>query len=48
LDAVRQLLQFADHLVIIDPPEAADRLRQLALATADRYRDVSVQEASGP
>ncbi|QGN31487.1 YafY family protein [Microlunatus sp. Gsoil 973] len=38
LEAVRQLLQFADHLVIIDPPEAAERLKELALATAGRYR----------
>lgn len=37
LESVRQLLQFAEHLVIIDPPEAAARLRELALATAAQY-----------
>ncbi|MBO0810499.1 MAG: WYL domain-containing protein [Microlunatus sp.] len=37
LEAIRQLLQFAEHLVIIDPPEAATRLRDLALATAAQY-----------
>ena len=37
LEAVRQLLQFAEHLVIIDPPEAADRLRELALLTAAQH-----------
>lgn len=37
LEAVRQLLQFAEHLVIIDPPEAAARLKALALLTAAQY-----------
>lgn len=37
LEAVRQLLQFAEHLLIIDPPEAATRLRELALITAGQY-----------
>lgn len=43
LEAVRQLLQFADHLLIIDPPEAAARLKELALATAEQYSAGSVQ-----
>lgn len=36
-EAVRQLLQFAEHLLIIDPPEAAGRLKELALITAAQY-----------
>ena len=37
LEAVRQLLQFAEHLMIIDPPQAAARLKELALLTAAQY-----------
>lgn len=37
LEAVRQLLQFAEHLLITDPQEAATRLRELALITAHQY-----------
>ncbi|MCL2582585.1 MAG: WYL domain-containing protein [Streptosporangiales bacterium] len=38
LEAVRQLLQFADHIEIVAPPEARERLRELAADLAARHR----------
>ncbi|GAA1159196.1 hypothetical protein GCM10009654_14200 [Streptomyces hebeiensis] len=37
LEDVRQLLQFADGLTVTDPPEARDRMRELATRTLHRY-----------
>lgn len=34
LEAVRQLLQFGDHLQVVDPPEAVRRIHELALQLA--------------
>ncbi|MFF1275894.1 helix-turn-helix transcriptional regulator [Streptomyces marokkonensis] len=34
---VRQLLPFADDLIVTDPPEVRDRIRELAARTLDRY-----------
>jgi len=47
LEAVRQLLQFAEHLTIVDPPEAAARLKELALITAAQYPEATQKSASG-
>ncbi|MFR9749820.1 helix-turn-helix transcriptional regulator [Nocardia sp. 004] len=38
LDGVRQLLQFSDHIEIIDPPEARDLIAHLANIIAERHR----------
>jgi len=37
LDDVHQLLQFADGLTVIDPPEARDRIRELAARIVHQY-----------
>jgi len=34
LEAVRQLLQFGDHLQVVAPPEAVQRIHELALQLA--------------
>ncbi len=38
LDAVRQLLQFSDHIEVMDPPEARALLADLAESIAHRHR----------
>ncbi|MFF4672844.1 helix-turn-helix transcriptional regulator [Streptomyces sp. NPDC001279] len=38
LDGIRQLLQFSDHLEVIDPPEARELVARLAEAIALRHR----------
>ncbi|MGH8881430.1 MAG: helix-turn-helix transcriptional regulator, partial [Stackebrandtia sp.] len=38
LEDVRQLLQFADDLVVLEPPEARARIRELAGAMLRQYR----------
>ncbi|QZY50885.1 helix-turn-helix transcriptional regulator [Leucobacter tenebrionis] len=42
LAAVRQLLQFADHVEITDPPEARALIADLATTLASRHRDAGV------
>lgn len=37
LEAVRQLLQFGDHMTVVDPPEARTRIRELAAQTLQQY-----------
>lgn len=41
LDAVRQLLQFAEKIEILDPPEARSLVADLADTIAGRHRDAS-------
>lgn len=38
LDGVRQLMQFSDHIEILDPPEARDLVCELAQGMADAHR----------
>ena len=38
LDAVRQLLQFSDHIEVVGPPTARDLVRMLAQRIADTHR----------
>ncbi|MFI5716430.1 helix-turn-helix transcriptional regulator [Nocardia sp. NPDC051750] len=38
IEDVRQLLQFADDFTVTGPPEARERIRELAAATLRRYR----------
>lgn len=37
IESVRQLLQFGDHLEVVSPPAARDRIRQLAEDLAQRH-----------
>ncbi len=37
-ESVRQLLQFADHIEVLAPPEARERVRELATDLAARHR----------
>lgn len=37
LDDVRQLLQFAEHLTVTGPPEARERMREVAARTLQQY-----------
>jgi len=37
-ESVRQLLQFADHIEVLAPPEARERVRELAADLAARHR----------
>lgn len=37
LDGVRQLLQFADHIEVLDPPEARELIVRLARDIAQRH-----------
>jgi predicted DNA-binding transcriptional regulator YafY len=46
LDAVRQLLQFSDHIEVTDPPEARALIAALADTIAQRHRNALDEEAS--
>ncbi|GAA2020491.1 WYL domain-containing protein [Nakamurella flavida] len=37
VESVRQLLQFADHIQVLDPPEARERVARLAREMAERH-----------
>lgn len=41
IDGVRQLVQFTDHIEVIDPPEARELVRKLAGDMAERHRDIA-------
>ncbi|REF35331.1 helix-turn-helix transcriptional regulator [Thermasporomyces composti] len=41
LDGVRQLFQFADHIEVLDPPEARDLVARLARDLAQRHASVT-------
>ncbi|GAB2450970.1 helix-turn-helix transcriptional regulator [Xylanimonas ulmi] len=48
VEAVRQLLQFGDHIEVLTPPSARERIRQLAADLAERHAPPSDDRAVAP